>query len=168
MALPSWLRFEFLQWALPVAVTLHNLEEAIWLPSWADRHTVRLPWRVAAARFRLALLLLTLAAYLVTWCSVQFAGQHGWTYLFIAYTFVVFLNVWVPHVPASLLFRAYTPGVVTAVLLNLPVTGILLIAVFRKRLIPGGATAVLVFGFPLGIAILFAVLFADAYAHRGR
>ena len=160
-ALPSWFPFERLQWAFPIAVTLHNLEEAIWLPSRAAQRNVHLPWRVAAAQFRIALIILTFAAYLVTWLSVRFVRQRGWMYLFVAYAFAMFLNVWAPDVPASILFRGYTPGVVSAVFLNFPVTGTLLITVFRERVIPSRAIAVFVFGFPLGIAIFFAVLFAD-------
>ena len=54
-----------------------------------------------------ALVILTFAAYLVTSFSVRFARHRGWLYLFVGYTFAVFLNVWVPHVPASILFRTY-------------------------------------------------------------
>jgi len=35
-------------------------------------------------------------------------------------------NVLLPDIPASLVFREYTPGVVTAVLINLPIMGILI------------------------------------------
>ena len=58
--------FERLQWTFPLAVTLHNLEEGIWLPSWAARHSAELPWQVSAIRFRASLALLTLGAYAVT------------------------------------------------------------------------------------------------------
>jgi len=162
-ALQSWSSFKRVRWSFPVAVTLHNLEEAIWLPGWAARHNVHVPWPVAPAQFRFVLIVLTLAAWVVTWFSVRFVRRRVWVYLFVGYTFLVFLNVWVPHVPASIVFRAYTPGVVTAVLLNLPVTGILLMRVLRERLIPSRAIA-LVFGFPLTIAIVAAVLFARAGA----
>jgi hypothetical protein len=34
--------------------------------------------------------------------------------MFVAYTFVIFLNVFVPHLPAATLLKSYAPGVVTA------------------------------------------------------
>jgi hypothetical protein len=32
----SPMRLERLLWMFPVAVTLHNLEEAVWLPAWSQ------------------------------------------------------------------------------------------------------------------------------------
>jgi hypothetical protein len=31
-----------LQWFFPIAVTLHNCEEAIWMPQWLSRHAAQL------------------------------------------------------------------------------------------------------------------------------
>ena len=45
---------------------------------------------------------------------------------------------------------------------NLPVTVVLLIAVFRERVIPSRTVAFLVFGIPVGFALGHAVLFAAA------
>ncbi|MBV8708676.1 MAG: HXXEE domain-containing protein [Acidobacteriaceae bacterium] len=152
--------FERLQWMFPLAVTLHNLEEAIWLPSWAAGHNTELSWQVTAVHFRLALVFLTVAAYLVTWLSRKHGEQSRWTYLFVAYTFVMFLNVFVPHVPATVLFHGYTPGMVTAVIVNLPVTTTLLALAVQERVIPSLGIATLVFGIPLAIALSAAALFA--------
>ena len=151
--------FERLQWAFPLVVTLHNLEEAIWLPSWAARHSSLIAWQVSTIGFRMGLAVVTLAAYVVTWSSVSRGRESAWTYLFVAYTWAMLLNVFVPHVPATILFKSYTPGVVTAVLLNLPVTAMLLARVLRERIIPSLAIAALVFGLPLGIAVVAAVFF---------
>lgn len=43
------------------------------------------------------------------------------------------LNVLLPHIPATLVFREYTPGVVTAVLINFPVMSILLFKAVREQ-----------------------------------
>ena len=150
--------FERLQWALPIAVTLHNLEEAIWLPS-AAKHFDMLPRHVSPGRFRIGVGVLTVAAYLITWFSVADGRESAWTYMFVAYTFVMFLNVFVPHLPAAILLRSYTPGVVTAVLVNLPVTTVLLAEIWNDRIVHSWGVSILVFGVPLGVAAVAALLF---------
>jgi Protein of unknown function with HXXEE motif len=155
----SHAQFERLQWAFPVAVTLHSFEEAIWFPAWAAGHSAQLPWQVTAMQFRLGLVLITAFAWFVTWLSRKRGPQSSWTYVFISYVFAMLVNVVVPHVSATILFRGYTPGVVTAVTVNLPVTTALLARVFEERIIPSRTVATLVFGIPPGIALAFAAPF---------
>jgi Protein of unknown function with HXXEE motif len=70
------------------------------------------------------------------------------------------VNALVPHIPATLVFGEYTPGLVTAVLINLPVMGILVFQAVREQWVSGTkaiAYAVLV---PLTIGVAISVLFA--------
>jgi hypothetical protein len=150
--------FERLQWARPVAVTLHNLEEAIWLPS-AAKHLGMLPRQMSPGRFRVGVGVLTVAVYLITWFSMADGRESAWTYMFVAYTFAMFLNVFVPHLPAAILLRGYAPGVVTAVLLNLPVTTVLLAEIWNDRIVHSLGVAILIFGVPLVVAAVAAFLF---------
>jgi hypothetical protein len=92
------------------------------MPGWAARHAQQLPFRPpGAGEIRLALLVLTLAAFVVTYLSARRGTQSLLAYLLFGGIVTMLVNVFLPHVPATLLFRAYTPGVVTAVLINLPV-----------------------------------------------
>ena len=43
------------------------------------------------------------------------------------------VNVFVPHLPAALWFRSYAPGVVTAVLVNLPLMSYLAVRALREQ-----------------------------------
>jgi len=156
MAKPS-LEFKKLQWLFPIALTLHNAEEAIWMPGWALAHASWLPVHPpGAVEIRLALVLLTAAAFVVTY----FSGRHGresmWSYLWFGGVVAMLMNVLVPHVPATLLFRAYTPGVVTAVLINLPVMSYLTLRAVRERWVSGWKAAAFGMAVPLliGGAIL--------------
>lgn len=152
-------RFERLQWIFPLAVTLHSVEEAVWFPSWASRHRADLPWEVSAALFRFGLVMITAFAWFVTWLSRKRGLHSNWTYVFVSYVFAMLVNVAVPHVIATVIFRGYTPGVVTAVIVNLPVTTALLTRVFEERIIPTRTVATLVFGIPPAIAVAFAAPF---------
>lgn len=46
-------------------------------------------------------------------------------------------NVFIPHVPASLAFRSYTPDVATAVLINDPVMSFLSMRALREGWVSG-------------------------------
>ena len=126
------MEFRQLQWLFPIAVTLHNSEEAIWMPSWTHEHAAQLPVNPpGAVEIRLALFMLTLAAFLLTYLSTRKGPRSLWAYLLFGYIVAMLANVFVPHLPASLWFRGYTPGLVTALLINLPIMSFLALRAVR-------------------------------------
>lgn len=131
--------FKNLQWLFPIAVTLHNGEEAIWMPGWSSAHAAQLPLHPPGAlEIRWALIALTVAAFVVTYLSARKGPQSVWAYLLFGSIVTMLANVFVPHVPATLMFRSYTPGVVTAVLINLPVMSWLAVCAVRDDWVSGG------------------------------
>ena len=106
------------KWLLPLAVTIHNAEEAIWLPAFRSRHG----WNsISAAPFRTGAFLVALLAFAVTYATLQNRRNRAASWLFHAFCWIMLLNVlW--HVGACFYFRAYAPGVITAVVLVLPIT----------------------------------------------
>jgi hypothetical protein len=85
----------------------------------------------------LGLLLLTRAAFAVTYLSPHQGKRSLGAYLLFGYAVAMLMNVLVPHISATLVFREYTPGVVTAVLINLPVMGTLLLQAVREQWVAG-------------------------------
>ena len=148
--------FERLQWLFPIAVTLHNAEEAIWMPAWTARHASQLPVHPpAASELRLALLLLTVLAFAVTALSAKKGPQSVWAYLTFGYIVAMWVNVLAPHLPASVIFFSYTPGVVTALLINLPVMSYLAVRAMAEQWVSGWKAAIAAIAVPtvLGSAI---------------
>jgi len=142
--------FGKLQWLFPVAVALHNAEEAIWLPVWDARHAAELPIRPpGAVEFRVVLVVLTLAAFAVTYLSSRRGPESIWAYLTFGSIVTMLANVVVPHVPAAILFRGYAPGVVTAVLINLPLTSWLAWRAVREGWVSGWRAVAFGAGVPL-------------------
>jgi hypothetical protein len=142
--------FRRLQWLFPIAVTLHNAEEAIWMPGWDAGHLAQLRVRPpGAAEILTALVVFTVAAFAVTYMSVRRGPESIWAYLTFGYIIAMLANVFVPHVPAAIVFRGYAPGVVTAVLINLPVMSILVIRMLRKGWVHGWKLAAFGVGVPL-------------------
>ena len=150
--------FQKLRWMFPVAVTLHNSEEAVWLPGWFARHAIEVPMHFAPGVFRFAVAALTVAAFLVTYLSTRKGKESVWAYLMFGYIVAMLANVFIPHIPASVMLRSYTPGVVTAVLINLPVMGFLAIRAVSEHWVSGWKALMFGMAVPLAIASIIPVL----------
>jgi hypothetical protein len=83
------------------------------------------------------------------------------------YIIAMLANVLIPHIPASLVFRSYTPGVVTAVLVNLPVMGFLSVRAVREGWVSGRKAVVFGVTVPLAIAGMIAILLLAEWLWSG-
>ena len=70
------------------------------------------------------------------------------------------VNVVVPHIPAAIIFRGYAPGVVTAVVINLPVMTFLSVRAIKDGYVSGRKAVAFAVGVPLGIVAALPALFA--------
>lgn len=156
MKLPS---FRTLQWIFPIAVALHNSEEALSMPKWLSAHAGRLPFYPQPRVIWSGLLLLTLAAFAFTSLSARKGAQSIWAYLLFGGASTMLLNVFVPHLPATLILRAYTPGVVTALLINLPVMSLLLYKALHDHWVSGAKAVAYALLVPVGVAACILSLF---------
>ena len=152
--------FQKTQWLFPIAVTLHSAEEAFSMPKWVAVHSSQLPVHPGAARIWRGLLLLTLAAFAVTSLSARKGKGSLWAYLLFGYAVAMLVNVLLPHIPATLVFGEYTPGVVTAVLMNLPIMSILLFQAVREQWVSGTKAIAYALLVPLAIGVAISVLLA--------
>lgn len=117
--------FIFLAWLFALAVTLHNLEEALLLPAWSQK-AGRWHHPVGAREFRFAVGVLTILVYIAAGLTAVYGKESFGAYLLSGYALAMLLNVLFPHVIATVAMRRYAPGTLTALLLNLPVTILLL------------------------------------------
>ena len=117
--------FIILSWLFAISITVHNIEEAIWLPKWSASAE---PWHhpVEPRVFRFALLILTILAYIAAILASIGEKQSIGAYLITGYALAMLLNVLFPHIIATFVLKKYAPGLITALLLNLPTTTALL------------------------------------------
>ena len=141
------MRFRNLEWLFPIVMTLHNAEEAIWLPAWSKRVGFWKP-PVSPGAFRFAAAVLTGLAFVITWMSVESGKQTVWTYLVFGCMAVTLANVLIPHIAASAAQRSYMPGLATGVIMNLPVLTLLIVMALREGYVSGGKAAV----YSIGVA----------------
>jgi uncharacterized membrane protein YidH (DUF202 family) len=111
---------------LTAGFILHNIEEAITMPGQQSVSQVSFLQLPTYNQFLLSVAILTIAALYAYIAAMR--TKNDKTYLFIstAIAAALLFNVFVPHLAAAALTLKYTPGLITAVLLNLPF-GILLL-----------------------------------------
>jgi hypothetical protein len=162
-----------LQWGVLASFCLHNLEEA-----WAMRTqravlaelVSKLPLAFmrrelpSTELFYAAVIGATVLGVVVTWVSTRGELTPWKTYLFCALVATVLLNVFVPHLPASLLLWRYTPGVVTAVLCNLPICLAFLKRVREDGKISNIGLIVVLLAAPLTLEASLALIYLAAAA----
>ncbi|SHF08060.1 Protein of unknown function with HXXEE motif-containing protein [Seinonella peptonophila] len=121
-----------LQWLFPILTTLHNLEEAIWLPKWSQQAG---KWhaKVGKQEFRFAVIVLTALAYLLTFLSWSYGPESIWVYLNCGYMLAMLINVFFPHLLATIVMRQYCPGIGTGIAFNLPINFLLLYLAFQDK-----------------------------------
>jgi len=130
------MKFTNVIWLFPFAVLAHNLEESIWMPIFWRQHALQIPY--TALEFRIAAVGLAFLAFWITYLAAKNGARSKSGILLFLYCGAMWLNAWW-HVGVSIYFRGYAPGVVTAVLIILPVTSCLLLQGWRLKSAPGNA-----------------------------
>ena len=141
-------------WIFAVAITLHNLEEAVWLPKWSQS-AGRWHNPVGEREFRFAVSVLTLLAYVGAYLAATDSRESVGAYFMAGYAFTMLMNVFIPHLLATLLMRRYAPGTVTAVLMNLPISMLLLWYGFQEDYI---RVSTFLWAGPLVVVLIMAVI----------
>jgi hypothetical protein len=153
-------------WLVPTLLAVHNAEEALFFPRYLPFVLARLPagWQAVAAPLTTgqvwsALAAVTGFAFAVAWWAYRRPDSRTALWLLLLIQSAVLLNaVW--HLAVAIvLFGGYAPGLVTALVLNLPFSLHLLRRAVREQwlsrparwaLVPG---AILLHG-PLLAALL--------------
>lgn len=154
LGVSSGLSFRLLIVLFAIAVTAHNLEEAILLPNWS-KSTSKWVKSVGTGEFHFAVAFLTVLAYLAG--ALAFIGPKDGlaAYFVCGYALAMLLNVIFPHLVATFAFRRYAPGTGTAVMLNLPVTSALLWRGFAEEYVQ--LPRFLLLGLPVVLGITGAI-----------
>lgn len=133
MSRPAW----YITVALAFAV--HNVEEATAAPrllhfmeSSAPRALRAFYEGINASELRASLLVLTLLGLVVTASAVRSPHRSLWAYMMLGFAAVIGVNA-LAHVALSGIFRTYIPGLLTAVIVTLPVAALALVRARRDK-----------------------------------
>jgi hypothetical protein len=129
-------------WLIPILLTLHNLEEAIamrrFLPSLKERTPAAIGAVLAQVDyhgFLVALIIATVLPFAIVWWVWVRPESRVALWAALGIQAVVALNV-LSHIAAAIVFGGYSPGLATAVLVNLPFSAYL----FSRAWIEGWTT----------------------------
>ena len=114
------LSFDRLLWLVPIFFMLHNLEEAPFMEGWSKRLPLKIHPTVSTRQFVSAVTFITIAGFLLTYFGVEYLANQTGYLIVLGIQIILFFNAFVPHIASTILFRMYSPGVITAVLITLP------------------------------------------------
>ena len=124
---------------LPLIFLIHDGEEILTMSAWVKRYSHRMPRRVAALhggrrQFSVGVLVVFLLVVAVSVVGERARQSRTAFHVYLVGFSALFANVWT-HLGQTLVFRGYTPGVVTAVLVVLPYSAAVYRQMARERLL---------------------------------
>jgi hypothetical protein len=145
--------------------SLHNLEEAIWLPEWS-KQAKGFHKPVSKDEFYFAVICVTAIGYLITFQYFLLRYTHledVSKLLYLGFIMIMVLNAVFPHLAATIRLRQYAPGTITAIVLNLPIGLHILhreIHTLKELLLT------VVSGIPLALVVLFLIRFGFRFGKK--
>lgn len=128
-------------WLLPFAAAVHEAEE--WnILRWEQRNFANLPAKTNAS-VRTFLVFFTLFGFLWTALAALPNNPKIAAFVLLPFAWGAFLNA-LQHLFYTIYFRQYAPGVITSVVLYLPISGYLTIRAIQENLVPAAYVVVLV------------------------
>lgn len=141
-----------LYWLFALAITVHNIEEGLFLPAYAGT-VPRLSGRITPFAFRFALVILTAAIYGIVALSV--AGSAYAVELLAGLAAVMIVNAAVPHLALTVALRRYAPGTGTALCIVLPLSLLVIVNGLAAGTVTG--RSLLIAAIAVAVALLVAI-----------
>ncbi|WP_432405716.1 HXXEE domain-containing protein [Wukongibacter sp. M2B1] len=118
----------------PIAITLHNIEEALWLPEWSQ-HAAKYHKPVKRNEFHFAVLCVTILAYLISFSYAFNSHIEIIKYAFWGFVGAMVINAIFPHLIATIVMRKYALGVLTGMFINIPCFSLMITYAIKNDLI---------------------------------
>jgi Protein of unknown function with HXXEE motif len=143
-------------WLVPIVMTAHNLEEAVFMPAFLKARNNAIPDfltdllpAITYRQFLIAVVVATLIPYAIAMAGNLGQERSAAVYLLLGLQVVMLFNV-LAHLVMTAIMGGYAPGVATALLLNLPFSLYLLRRAARERWVTVKAIALM---FPVGFVV---------------
>jgi hypothetical protein len=146
LSLATWSVSE-LFWGIPLFFAVHNAEEAPQMARWSRSMSLKWMLTVSTLQFVVAVVLLTALVLGLTALAADAPPGSAGVYVLTGVQAIIFVNAF-GHFGLALYMRRYNPGLVTALLFNLPFS----LYLFR-RLLTAGYVAPLGLGLTLIAAV---------------
>lgn len=117
-----------------LAILIHNIEEALWFPRWS-KYSNKFPKRIEQNEFNFAVLMITILALLATSAIMILPSVRIFNYIYFGFLGAMIVNIFVPHLATTIIFKKYTPGLLSGLLLILPINSFILLNAVDKKII---------------------------------
>lgn len=107
-------------------LTLHNIEEALWLTKWTAEVLPNSRRKSNQKDFIFAVLGITALGYLASGLFALFPNNQYLELIFVGFVGAMLINAVVPHLLLAIKYKRYCPGVLTGCLLLIPFNTIIL------------------------------------------
>lgn len=142
----------------PLAITLHNVEEALWLPQWS-KYAQKFHRPVNKDEFRFAVIVITLLAYLAT-CMFMFLPRIlVYKYFYFGFLGAMIINAIFPHLVSTIVLRKYSPGLITGVFLVIPSNCLIIRYSIDNRIINFNEILLSTIAVSLALLVIIPILF---------
>ena len=117
---------------LPFAFLLHNIEEVFYI----DKVKIPLFEQFAfdLPQFIIAVTFFSILGFMLVFGKNLYRNERAYQYGITGFSGMLFLNAILSHILPFTYYRIYLPGIVTALLLTLPLSGYLLWKIYQSRL----------------------------------
>ena len=113
--------------ALTIAFLVHNLEEAITICRYPVENPFPIIQPASCSQFLIAVSLLSAVVLIAFGIAIQTKIEHIYNFISTGLAAAILLNVFLPHFLVANYTFHYTPGLVSAIALNLPLSLLVLI-----------------------------------------
>jgi len=101
-------------------LTLHNIEEALWLTDWRKENMPNIRRAPEKAHFIFAAFGITVLGYLTGGLYLLLPESKCFEYAFIGFVGAMLINAVAPHLILSIVYKKFCPGVFTGCFLIMP------------------------------------------------
>lgn len=150
----SSLTFTQLLWLVPLFFAIHNIEEVPFMAKWTEKLDSPVHPKVTTRQFTIAVTFLTLGSIVITYFGTRNPDGYLGPIFIMAIQAILFINAIVPHIVMTVKMKLYSPGLVTAVLINIPFTIYLFTRALNEHKITPGLIIMLLLAAPFAMAAL--------------
>ncbi|MDW7694580.1 HXXEE domain-containing protein [Flammeovirgaceae bacterium SG7u.111] len=144
---------------LPFAFALHNLEEVFGMEKWTKSIPPSFHKPVITKQFAIAVSLFTLLGFISVYADGLYPSESLYYWVIAGFAGMILLNVFFPHLIATIYLKKYAPGVITGILINLPLALFILLELEKENLLTQSQLIVaIVSGGLVGVILAFVFL----------
>ena len=144
-------------------LTLHNIEESLWLTEWNKKNISGNRRSPDKQQFIFAVIGITVLGYLASGLYLLYPNNNILELCFSGFVGAMLVNAFIPHLLLTIKYRKYCPGVLTAFLLMIPFNSIILYHAAISRL---KISEIVISTLIVGLILLLAIPVFETIARR--